>query len=516
MKKKRLRLVKILALTAFLLTGSMVKAQKSDTNYFDRSATTVHADDDAVVHNLGMWVRSHFLDNWYVDFQAGGNMYGGYDDWTGPTFDHIGYSLEAKFGRWVFPKLGYRFGIGYGSFNGYLRQDVYNMNPQSIAFHAGAGSNYSGLPGYYTANGDYLRQHWNYGILSGDMMVRLVSVKGYERNQAVVPYVMLGVSFLTAFTDPNNVVNGDVDQSPKSKYGAGVHGGIGLNARIAEHWSIYAEARASVQSGTFDREYVSYQGADGEWFEKPTFNEDFPIFGFFGVEYRFNFRRESKRAVWDQTVENTNNNLDNKYKYNYNTTNIIDTIYSFDTVSEFSPEYDSLLARRARQRIQDQMDSLRRAFERDCNDANLGDILSRHMLPYEMVFFKLDKWDILKSEEVKIRKMAAVMRNFPDDKFLLIGSADSKTGTVKRNDFLSVNRADVVYNKLVHEYGINPEQLKRVYMGGIMDFDPFELNRATVIIMDHPKVMEEFNKLKGMKQAGGSSVDMTNETTKTK
>ena len=162
------------------------------------------------------------------------------------------------------------------------------------------------------------------------------------------------------------------------------------------------------------------------------------------------------------------------------------------------------------------MDSLRRAFERDCNDANLGDILSRHMLPYEMVFFKLDKWDILKSEEVKIRKMAAVMRNFPDDKFLLIGSADSKTGTVKRNDFLSVNRADVVYNKLVHEYGINPEQLKRVYMGGIMAFDPFELNRATVIIMDHPKVMEEFNKLKGMKQAGGSSVDMTNETTKTK
>jgi hypothetical protein len=43
-------------------------------------------------------------------------------------------------------------------------------------------------------------------------------------------------------------------------------------------------------------------------------------------------------------------------------------------------------------------------------------------------------------------------------------------------------------------------------MGGILDFKPYELNRATVIIMKHPRVMQEFNKLKSRGQAGGSSV----------
>ena len=102
--------------------------------------------------------------------------------------------------------------------------------------------------------------------------------------------------------------------------------------------------------------------------------------------------------------------------------------------------------------------------------------------------------------------MASIMRAFPDMKFLLIGSADSKTGTIKRNQFLSENRSDVVYERLVNVYGIDPDQLKQVYMGGILDFEPYQLNRATVIIMDHPKVMEEFNRLKAERKAGGSSV----------
>ncbi|MCF0212074.1 MAG: hypothetical protein HUK17_04180, partial [Bacteroidales bacterium] len=55
---------------------------------------------------------------------------------------------------------------------------------------------------------------------------------------------------------------------------------------------------------------------------------------------------------------------------------------------------------------------------------------------------------------------------------------------------------------------IPEEQLKRVYLGGILNYEPFELNRATVIIMEHPKVMEEFLKLRDRHQAGGSEVEI--------
>ena len=99
------------------------------------------------------------------------------------------------------------------------------------------------------------------------------------------------------------------------------------------------------------------------------------------------------------------------------------------------------------------------------------------------------------------------MKAYPDKTFYLYGSADSKTGTVKRNDFLSKNRADIVYNRLILEYGIPEKQLKREYLGGILDYDPFILNRTTVIIMDHPAVREGFEKMKAQRKAGGNVVE---------
>ena len=72
---------------------------------------------------------------------------------------------------------------------------------------------------------------------------------------------------------------------------------------------------------------------------------------------------------------------------------------------------------------------------------------------------------------------------------------------------MSKNRADIVYNRLILEYGIPEKQLKREYLGGILDYDPFILNRTTVIIMDHPAVREGFEKMKAQRKAGGNVVE---------
>ena len=141
------------------------------------------------------------------------------------------------------------------------------------------------------------------------------------------------------------------------------------------------------------------------------------------------------------------------------------------------------------------------------DDADLDSILLKRLLPYEMVFFDLDKWDIRAQEEMKIAKMARIMKAYPNRQFILYGSADSKTGTVKRNIFLSHNRADIVKNRLVIEYGIPESQLRCEYLGGILDYDPFILNRTTVIIMDHPVVRDAFEKMKAQRKAGGNVVE---------
>ena len=179
----------------------------------------------------------------------------------------------------------------------------------------------------------------------------------------------------------------------------------------------------------------------------------------------------------------------------------IDTIFVSisDTINSTEVIEKKQAMERQRQMLIDQFNSLPQ-------NLTLDNILGKRLVPYEMVFFERDKWDIRATEEIKIAKMARVMKAFPEWKFILYGSADSKTGTVKRNDFLSRNRADVVYNKLVYEYGIPKDQLKREYLGGILNYDPYILNRTTVIIMEHPAVINAFEVMKSQRQAGGRVV----------
>lgn len=507
--------LKRFVLLFILLSGAAQTVNAQIDTLFDRKASTVYADDEGIVKDMGIFVRSHFLDNWFAAVQVGGNLYGGFQDYRGPLFGknpitdgHLTYSAEIKAGRWVYPALGYRLGLGVGTMHGFLSRQTYNDYLTSIAIHGGQGQAQPGYVGYYWEyDNDLLIQRWKYGCGILDIMVKLISADGYQKNRRFTPILYAGAGFHLAFSEPSDE---SMRGERQERIGSEIHGGLILNYRFNDNWCAYLDARASILTGTFDREFVA--GA-----ELPVLNEDFPIYCQLGVSRHFHFRNETQRTKWDkmdeviddQRVERRRQGVFEMitHTYNFATVNYVDTLFSYDTINDFSPEYDSLLLRRARQHVQDQIDSLRRAFDRDCQDAGLDDILGRRLLPYEMVFFELDKWNILKEEDIKIRKMASVMKAFPNYQFLLIGSADSKTGTVKRNDFLSVNRSDVVYNQLVYKYEVNPAQLKRVYMGGILDFDPFELNRATVIIMDHPKVMEEFNKLKAQRQAGGSTVE---------
>lgn len=488
-------------LTLSLLCCSFAQAQIVDS--VSKSADDVEyllPDDNAMVKDLDLWLRSHILDNWYVQGQLGMNVYNGFEDelgpWLGDNFlrdGRITYSADVRIGRWVFPKVGYRLGLGIGYFHGFLSKETYNAYEDIIRLHSGQGPAQAGYPGYYWESKDpnLLIQRWGYWSVTGDMMIRRISKKNYMKERAFIPYFLLGASFFNTLSSTNST-------NDKMNFGAGIHGGLGFNWRFSKHFAIFAEGKISMQSGTFDREWVSGP-------QTATFNEDFPMFAHIGLEYRFDWPGARNRRRWDFETKTV---TDYQFTYSYNTVHIVDTILTLDTMNEFSPEYDSLLIRRAKQKVRDQVDSIIIDFSRNLPNATLADILGSHVLPYEMVFFKLDKWDILPHEELKIKKMASIIRAFPDQTFLLIGSADAKTGSVRRNEFLSVNRSDVVYNQLVHLYGIKPEQLVRIYMGGIMDYDPYELNRATVIIMNHPRVLEEFNKLRVIRQAGGSQVDM--------
>ena len=97
--------------------------------------------------------------------------------------------------------------------------------------------------------------------------------------------------------------------------------------------------------------------------------------------------------------------------------------------------------------------------------------------------FIVDRWDLSKKELVNINAVADLIKSTPNTKYLVCGYADKQTATPAHNLMLSENRAKAVYNTLVNEFGVNPDQLVMDYKGGVdyMFYNMKELSRCTMI-----------------------------------
>ena len=477
----------------------------SQGEYNARSAAR-HAEDTAVVkgeHGVG-WVRSYVLDDWFVEAQGGGQLYYGLEDRLGPFGDRLTGAGEFYIGRRIFPMWGFRVGLGYGNAHGFLSRATYDAYRTSIIMHSDlgecgtdptTGQPYGGYYWDYDKDNTLLIQKWQYFYWGGDLFLDLGILRGanaYNPNKKW-----------------NNIVYGGImtryglsEQAPYKNHRSEAHVGYIGKYNITQNWGVFADVRGSVIEGLFDREWVPE-------LEPVNHPLNHVLNAQVGLVYRFHARTKEERDKF-YTLEDdelNNNNITHFVHYvqvgETFETKIVDSIHIYLNEPQPTPE------------TQAKIDSLQRLLadnlgprKANADGQPLDSILLNELLPYEMVFFELDKWGILPSEEVKINRMAKIMRAYPEETFLLIGSADSKTGTVQRNDFLSHNRADVVFNALVNQYDIDPSRLERVYLGGILDYDPFELNRTTVIIMNHPTVKAAFEAMRSERRAGSGEVKM--------
>lgn len=98
--------------------------------------------------------------------------------------------------------------------------------------------------------------------------------------------------------------------------------------------------------------------------------------------------------------------------------------------------------------------------------------------------FKIDRTEIQPRERININSVADFIKSAPDTKFLVAGFADMQTSYPEHNMWLSEHRAKNVYNMLVNEFGVNPDQLEIDYHGGVdyMFYTKEELSRCVMII----------------------------------
>lgn len=105
----------------------------------------------------------------------------------------------------------------------------------------------------------------------------------------------------------------------------------------------------------------------------------------------------------------------------------------------------------------------------------------------QAAFFQIDRIELQHTYVLNLGFYAQVIKSHPDQKFLVKGFADIEVGSMKRNLWLSEQRAKVVAEVLVKTYGVNADQL--VVGGGDLDYDiPFlrqhghhRFNRCTIV-----------------------------------
>lgn len=102
---------------------------------------------------------------------------------------------------------------------------------------------------------------------------------------------------------------------------------------------------------------------------------------------------------------------------------------------------------------------------------------------WQLSNFKLESATLTNREKVGLKAVAEIMKQQPDQTFVITGYADKKTGSAKYNQKLSQKRAEAVYATLVNEFGVDTKQLKVDSKGGVdnMFYNDPQCSRSVII-----------------------------------
>lgn len=367
----------------------------------------------------GPYETNQFGDNWFIGVGGGINIFL-IEDYN----VRIGPSIDAGFGKWFTPSVGMR--VGYQGFN------------------SGAWSDQPGILGTTKdADKNQYLQKFGYMYIHGDFLWNISNAfSGYKETRFwnFVPYLHSGY-FRAYGVDGVNYVNNEL----------AVGAGLLHNLRLTNRLDLIIDMRATVVNGRIiDSDGVAILpsvtaglAVDLGW---PNFVRSSTIIG--GIELA-NLEKTAilegaiaALEIANASLEDQNNQLSKSNKKLSNELNIIKNKVKQEPVEFFEGMGPATIY-----------------FE--IGQTTLSDKEMQHLdFLAKNLIAKAD-------QETKI--LITVM-----------GSADSNTGTLRRNQHLSEARGKYVFDLLTTKYGISPDRLTIKSEVVKKDAKP-ALNRAVII-----------------------------------
>ena len=431
------KLFVLIAAAAFIVPASVFAQEPTVTRTEDNNTITIVEEtptaNGKIVTTTTMEKNSVFTNgfwhNWQLSAGLGTQMYYGDNDWKVAkkvpemfTFPAIDLYLT----KWASPSFGVGLGVNWSKFKG-----LYQTTPGSGEYkHAYSTASFRADKVVYYKDADSKYDYQNLAVQDGGSYLNLFALAhadlfnifgGYKPNRVFDIDAYAGGGVIFGFSDSGNV------------HDATFNAGLMNTLRLTERLRLLLNIRGALIGDAFDGEVYTSEPTKAHWLGNHKFD------GMFGATLGLTWNIGKEASKWRLAERSS------VYQYDKETVEKI--------VKEVVDGGEKIV------------------------------YVNENPEVWFHINFVVDRWDISKKELINIHAIADLINSTPNTKYLVCGYADKQTATPAHNLMLSENRAKAVYNALVNEFGVNPDQLVMDYKGGVdyMFYNMKELSRCTMI-----------------------------------
>ena len=429
------KLFLLIAAAAFLAPASLFAQDVKVTRTEDENTITIveetPTENGKVVTTTVVEKNSVFTNgfwkNWQLSAGLGTQMYYGDNDWKVakkvPEM-FVFPAIDLYLTKWASPSFGVGLGVNWAPFKG-LYQSAPGSGEWKMAYST-ANFRPNKVEYYTKANSKYdyeklALQKGSYLNVFALAHANLMNIfGGFKPDRFFVIDAYAGGGAIFGFADSGTVAD------------ASFNAGLMNTFRLSDQVSLLLNIRGALIGDALDGEVYTSEPTKGHWLANHKFD------GMFGATLGLTCNLGKEASKW-RLAERT-------------------SVYQYDkeTIEKIIKEKEYI--------------------EKPVPVAEVPEV-------WFHINFIVDRWDISKKELININAVADLIKSTPNTKYLVCGYADKQTATPAHNLMLSENRANAVYNALVNEFGVNPDQLVKDYKGGVdyMFYNMKELSRCTMI-----------------------------------
>jgi outer membrane protein OmpA-like peptidoglycan-associated protein len=454
------------------------------------------------------------FDNWHINVALGIQTFIGNTPDADAQWNSADWSLRAEVGKWILPDFAISLRLGFASVHS---QSIHGGNNpwtdiSNPIHYAGVANTYYPIKAHALTMMGIVTLDWTNFFLGYE--------SGKQRKWHICTPVGLGLACLLGDIDnPNYVtkVNNNLgpDDDPialgdmSRNFELGFTAGLSTEYYVSRHVSLNAALELFFARGSID----DYNYNLDEDMRRVDFIPSFHIGAKFNLlSHIRKFHPDTKKVSVDSVYHeflafgssNTVKILNGKIeRLMSERDSIADNMAVLADNDKAKMGMDSLLIDSINRQLGDLQEMLSH-YRPDLpgNGYNgdhrpntlideLMDINNVLRLPSTVVYFELDKYYLDYNARKKLQDFANEANSLDDTiEFYMIGAADSLTGSIKHNQWLSEQRCGAAHQMLVKNFGMSENQLIRVHAGGINDYTPQENNRMVLVIQRTP-VTEE-------------------------